>query len=77
MPIGIKHALNGKYDTWRKSIRSELASLHNKGIFRMDNIPLGRNAIGNKRVFKAKAKPDGSIDCFKVRLVAQRFSQRT
>jgi histone deacetylase 1/2 len=42
----------------------------------MENLPIGRNTIGNKWVFPAKAKPDGSIDRFKARLVAQGFSQR-
>jgi histone deacetylase 1/2 len=37
----------------------------------MENSPLGRNAIGNKWVFKVKAKPDGSVDRFKAQLVAQ------
>jgi hypothetical protein len=42
----------------------------------MENLPLGRNAIGSKWVFKVKAKPGGSVDSFKARLVAQGFSQR-
>jgi histone deacetylase 1/2 len=41
----------------------------------MENLPLGRNAIGNKWVFKVKAKPNGSIDRFKARPTAQGFSQ--
>jgi hypothetical protein len=77
VPIDIKHALSGKYAAaWRKAIWSELASLHSKGTLRMENLPLGRNAIGNKWVFKVKAKPDGSVDRFKARLVAHGFSQR-
>jgi hypothetical protein len=77
VPIDIKLALSGKYAVaWRKAIRSELAALHIKGTFRMENLPLGRNAIGNKGVFKVKAKPDGSVDRFKARLVAKGFSQR-
>jgi hypothetical protein len=57
VPINIKHALSGKYAaSWRKAIRSELAPLNNKGTFRMENLPLGCNAIGNKWVFKEKAK---------------------
>jgi hypothetical protein len=77
VPIDIKHALSGKYAaTWRKAIRSELASLHNKGTFRVENLPLVRNYIGKKRVVKVKAKPNGSIDRFNARLVAQGSNQR-
>jgi hypothetical protein len=77
VPIDIKHALSGKHAAaWRKARRSEIASLHNKGTFRIKNLPLGRNAIGNKWVFKVKAKPDGSVDRFNARLVAHGFSQR-
>jgi histone deacetylase 1/2 len=42
----------------------------------MENLPLGRNAIGRKWVFKVHAKPDGSGDRFKARLVGHGFSQR-
>jgi hypothetical protein len=66
VPIDIKHALSGKYAAaWRKATRSELASLYSKGTFRMENLPLGRNAIGNKWVFKVKAKPHGPVYRFK------------
>jgi hypothetical protein len=61
VPIDIKHALSGKYAAaWRNAIRSELAPLQRKGTFRMETLPLGRNTIGNKWVFKVTAKPDGS-----------------
>jgi hypothetical protein len=77
VPIDIKHAFRGKYiAAWRKAIHFELASLHNKGTFLMDYLPPIRNAIGNKWVFKVKAKPYGSVDRFTARLVAQWFSQR-
>jgi hypothetical protein len=42
----------------------------------MDYLPLGRNPIGNKLVFKVKAKPNGSVVRFKARLLAQDLSQR-
>jgi histone deacetylase 1/2 len=71
VPIDIKHALSEKYaEAWRKASRLEHASLHTKGTFLLENLPLGRNAIGNKWVFKVKAKPDGSVDRFKARMVA-------
>jgi hypothetical protein len=78
VPIDIKHALSGKYVVgWRKAIRSDFASLHRKGTFRMEYLPLGRNAIGNNWVLKMKAKPDGSRNRFKPRLVAHGFNQWT
>lgn len=35
-----------------------------------------KNVVGNKRIFKAKRKLDGSIERFKARLVAKGFHQR-
>jgi hypothetical protein len=76
MHIDIERALSGKYATaWRKAIRSELASLHSKGTFRKENLPLGRNnVIGSKWVFKVKGKPDGSVNRFEARLLAHQGS---
>jgi hypothetical protein len=74
--IDIKHALSGKYvAAWHKVICSELASLHNKGTLHMENPALGRNAIGKNWVFKVKTIPDGSVNRFKARLIAQGFNQ--
>jgi hypothetical protein len=65
VPIDIKHALNGKVVVARQTtIRSEFASLLNKGTLRMKILPIGRNAIGNKFVFKVKVKLDGRVDRF-------------
>jgi hypothetical protein len=75
MAIDIKYALTNKYVVaWRiKALR--YASLDNNGTFCMEKLPLGRNAIANKWVFKVKAKTDGSVDHFNARLVVQGFNQ--
>jgi hypothetical protein len=73
--MDIKHALSGKsVAARRRATRSELALLHNKGTFCMETLPLGRDAIGNKWVFKVKVKPDGLVDRLEARLVAQGFN---
>jgi hypothetical protein len=69
--VDFKHLVSVKYAyAWEIAIRSELTSLHDKGIFRMTDLPLGRHAVGNKWVFKVKSNPDDSGNRFKARLVA-------
>ena len=38
------------------------------------DFPIGKKAIGNKWVFKLKHKHDGSIACYKDRLVAKGYA---
>ena len=40
------------------------------------DLPLGRKSIGNELVLKIKRKADGSIDKYKARIVAKKYSQR-
>ena len=37
--------------------------------------PVGRKVIGYKQAFKTKIDEDGQVECYKVWLVAQEFSQ--
>eukprot|EP00873_Tetraselmis_striata_P025534 jgi/Tetstr1/445798/TSEL_033444.t1 len=77
VPDTIKQALAGKYHKeWRAFIVSEFRSLRARNTFAYALLPVGRHAIGNKRVFKVKANSDGSVNRFKARLVAQGFSQQ-
>ena len=41
----------------------------------MVDLPSGRRSIGNKWVLKIKRKTDGSIERYKVRLVAKDYTQ--
>ena len=46
------------------------------GTFTVECIPDGRVPIGSRWVFKLKRKADGSIECYKGRLVGKGYSQR-
>jgi len=39
-------------------------------------LPKDRKTVGSKWVFKLKSGPDGSIERYKARLIAQGFSQK-
>jgi hypothetical protein len=45
------------------------------GISSLCPCPLHKNLIRNKLVFKLKQKLDGTIDCYKARLIAKEFEQ--
>ena len=38
------------------------------------DISLGKKAIGSKWVFRLKKNPDGSIECFKARVIAKGYT---
>lgn len=76
-PRTLQEALDGPdAQEWSDATEKELNSLLNMGTFKfIDSLPSGRRAIGSKLVFKVKRNADGSIERFKVRLVAKGFSQ--
>ena len=64
------------WDKWEAAIQFELKSLAAFDTFDVVTLPPGKKPVGCKYAFKIKYKPDGSIDEYKVRLVAQGFSQQ-
>jgi hypothetical protein len=70
------HAVTSSYATeCNTAIRSDLSSLHARGALRMATLPMGRNAIGEKWVFKVKSHLENSVDRSEARMVAHSFSQ--
>ena len=59
---------------WREAVDEELWNLDTYQTWCYTLIPNNRKAIGCKWVFKVKYNLDGSIERYKVRLVAQGFS---
>lgn len=60
---------------WRKAIEEELHNLEQHNTWKYDELPSDRVAIGSKWIFKLKYYPDGLVARYKVRLVAQGYSQ--
>ena len=60
---------------WIEATESEYNSLIENKVWELTKLPDGRKPVGCKWVFKKKINPDGSIQKYKARLVAQGFSQ--
>ncbi|KAL0413101.1 UNVERIFIED_CONTAM: Retrovirus-related Pol polyprotein from transposon TNT 1-94 [Sesamum radiatum] len=61
---------------WKEVVKSEMDSIVSNGTWKLVDLPPGCTTIGCKWIFKKKLKPDGSIDKFKPRLVANGFKQK-
>ena len=61
---------------WREAINSEIDSIISNHTLILIDFPPGAKSIGCKWIFKEKLKPDGSIDNYKVRLVAKGYNQK-
>jgi hypothetical protein len=58
-----------------KVVNDEIDSILSNNTWILVNLPLGSKPIGCKWVFRRKYNSDGSIQTFKVRLVAKGFRQ--
>ncbi|RDX84846.1 hypothetical protein CR513_34045, partial [Mucuna pruriens] len=58
-----------------KVIQFELEALKQNDIWAITLLPLGKTSIGCKWVYKIKFKSDGTIECYKARLVTRGFTQ--
>jgi hypothetical protein len=63
-------------DQWKLATRAEMDAIKKSGTWILTELPVGKELIGCKWVFRLKRKADGSIDKYKARLVAQGFKQR-
>ena len=60
---------------WQEAMDREMKTLEDAGTWETVPCPTGRNIVGSKWVFRIKRKADGTIDKYKVRLVARGFTQ--
>ena len=61
---------------WMDAMKDELSSMDKNSVWELVDLPLGRNAIGNKWVLKVKSKEDRLIDKYKACLMAKGFIQQ-
>ena len=57
------------------AMKDEIDSMARNKVWELADLPPQRKYIGNKWVFKIKCREDGSINKFKVCLVAKGFTQ--
>ena len=57
-------------------MKDEMSSMASNGVWNLVELPNGVNAIGCKWVFKTKKDSLGNIEIYKVRLVANGFTQK-
>jgi len=72
--IDFSEAMNSK--TWRKAMKEEIQAIKKNQTVEFMNLPLGKQPIAVKWVFKVKLFVDGSISRYKTRLVAKCFLQK-
>ena len=65
-----------KKDKWINAMEQELKSLKENKVWELVELPKDQKIIGSKWVYNLKSGPDGSIERYKARLVAQGFSQK-
>ena len=53
----------------------EINALHKSGTWELTTLSKGKRIVGCKWVYTVKHRVDGSIEIYKVRLVAKRFTQ--
>jgi hypothetical protein len=63
-------------DDWKEAVRSEMDSILSSGTWELVDRPYCCKPVGCKWVFKKKLRPDGTIDKYKVNLVARGYTQK-
>ena len=64
-----------KYHKWGQAISKEYDALVKNDTWALVPLDSSQNLVGCKWIFRTKRKSDGSVDKFKVRLVAKGFHQ--
>ena len=60
---------------WLEAMKYEMGSIYENKVWTVVDLPVDRQAIENKWIFKKKTDADGNITIYKARLVAKGFRQ--
>jgi hypothetical protein len=63
-------------ERWKEAVHNEMESILTNGTWEICDLSVGCKPMGCKWIFKKKLKPDGTVDKYKVRLVAKGFTQK-
>nr|GEU91546.1 ribonuclease H-like domain-containing protein [Tanacetum cinerariifolium] len=61
---------------WVEAMNNEIDALYRNHTWTIFNLSKGRNAIGNKWIYKIKYKASGEVERYKVRVVPKGFNQK-
>ena len=61
---------------WKEAVHSEMDSIMSNGTWEITDCPSGCKPVGCKWIFKKKMRSDGTIEKYKVRLVAKGYTQK-
>lgn len=73
VPSNIKEAL--QYPKWKSAALDDVKTLEKNNTWQITDLPLGKLAVGCKRIFTVKRNDDGSVERYKARLVAKGYTQ--
>lgn len=73
VPSTVFEALN--HHLWQKPMQEEIFALHRNHTWTLFPATPNMNVVGSKWIFRIKYRPNGSIERYKARIVAQGFHQ--
>ena len=61
-------------DKWFEAMKSKIGSMYENKVWTLVDLPIDRQAIENKWIFKRKTDADSSVIIYKARIVEKKFS---
>jgi hypothetical protein len=75
-PITVREAVNSEDSKlWKKAMVEEMDALDKNEAWDIVELPVGRESVGSKWLFKKKFNAQGRVEKYKARLVAKGYSQ--